>query len=182
MISRRAFIRSLAVGFIAAPLTAEAQQSVTIPRIGWLSIDVSAASGERYLGRFRRGLTDLGYVEGKNIVIDFRSADGKAERLPALADELVRSGVQVIVALEPPSMQAAARVTRTIPIVARFSEDPVDAHLVASFARPGGHLTGVTSTSVELYGKRLELLKGTVPTMSSIGVILDPQGPGTPVM
>jgi putative ABC transport system substrate-binding protein len=178
-LTRAALAVGLVLSILTVPLAATAQNGARMPRIGWLSNSDPTGSGGRYLEAFRRGLTELRYVEGKNIVIELRWANGKAERLPALADELVRAGVRVIVALEPASMEGAARVTRMVPIVGRFSENPVDAHLVASFARPGGNITGVTSISTELNGKRLELLKQAVPATSRVGIIVDRAHPGS---
>ena len=163
---------------LAAPLVAKAEQAATVARIGWLANSGPTGSGGRYLDAFRRGLHGLGYVEGRNIAIQFRWADGHTERLPALATDLIRADVQVIVALEPASTLAAAEATRTIPIVARFSADPVEMHLAASLARPGGNVTGVTSISGELYSKRLELLKQALPAMARVGVLVDPRHPG----
>ena len=178
-VARRWLITRFPVVLVFAPRAVTAQDRAGMPRIGWLSNSDPTGSGGRYLEAFRRGLTELRYVEGKNIVVELRWANGKAERLPALADELVRAGVRAIVAIDPPSVQAAARVTRVVPIVGRFSDDPVDAHLVVSFARPGGNLTGVTSISGELHGKRLELLKQALPALAHVGVIVDREGPGS---
>ena len=177
---RRAFIGTLAGGLVAAPLAAEGQLSTAIHRIGWLSYSESTAAGGRYLDVFRRGLAEMGYVEGTNVRIELRWAHGKEERLSVLAEELVRAGVRVIVALDPPSMRAAGHATHTVPIVARFSEDPAEARLVESLARPGSNLTGVTSISAALYGKRLELLRDALPPLASVGVILDREGPASP--
>ena len=171
----------VAVLLIVAPVAAKVQQAATAARIGWLSNSGPTGSGGRYLDAFRRGLHDLGYVEGRNIAIQLRWADGQAERLPALAADLVRADVKVIVTLEPPSTRAAAAATRTIPIVARFSDDPVETHLAASLARPGGNVTGVTSISGELHGKRLELLKEMLPAITRVGVLMDPRNPGSRV-
>src|SRR5438093_13581799 len=118
---RRTFVAS-AIALIVAPLAAEAQQTAAVPRIGFLSDNEPPGRGARYLDALRGGLTELGYADGKNLAIEYRWAAGKEERLHTLAQELVRAGVQVIVALEPPSTRAAVRATRTVPIVARFSE------------------------------------------------------------
>jgi putative ABC transport system substrate-binding protein len=126
------------------------------------------------LEAFARGLRDLGYVEGQNILIERRFAAGKLERLLALAAELVRLNVGVIVALDPPATAAAKDATKTIPIVMRSSDDPTATGLVASFARPGGNITGVYSPYAELSPKRLELLKETLPGIMRVAVLWDP--------
>ena len=172
-------LAAAALLLLAGSIAAHAQQAATVARIGWLSNAGPTDSGGRYLDAFRRGLRDLGYAEGRNFAIQFRWADGQVERLPALAADLVRADVQVIVTLEPPSTRAAAGATRTIPIVARFSDDPVETHLAASLARPGGNVTGVTSISGELHGKRLELLKEMLPAITRVGVLMDPRNPGS---
>jgi putative ABC transport system substrate-binding protein len=127
---------------------------------------------------FLRGLADLGYKEGHNIVIEHRSAEGKNDRLEALAAELVQLKVDIIVALEPPSARAAKKATQVIPIVMRSTDDPVRAGFVASLARPGGNITGVTSIATELIGKRLELIKDILPRNSRIAVFWDPEFQG----
>jgi putative ABC transport system substrate-binding protein len=164
---------------LVAPLPLKGQQAVTIARIGLLSNSGPTGAGGRYLDAFRRGLGDLGYAEGRNIAIQFRWSDGQEERLPTLAADLVRADVKVIVTIDPPSTRAAAAKTRTIPIVARFSDDPVETHFAASLARPGGNVTGVTSISGELYGKRLEFLKELLPALTRVGVLMDPRNPGS---
>jgi putative ABC transport system substrate-binding protein len=139
----------------AWPHAARTQQS-KVPVIGFLS--VASAQGSRSAA-FYRGLRELGYIEGTNIAIEYRWADYRLERLPALAAELVARKVEIIVALEPPAAYAAAKATTRIPIVMRSTGDPVQEGLVASIARPGGNVTGLSSESSELYGKRLEFLK-----------------------
>ncbi len=126
-----------------------------------------------------QGLRELGYAEGQDIVIERRVADGKTERLPGLAAELVRLAVALIVAPDPPSARAATNATRTVPIVMRSSGDPVASGLVASLARPGGNITGVYSIAEELVGKRLELLKEVAPHLSRVAVLWDPDFPGS---
>jgi len=155
------------------------------PRIGWLMLGGSAGrtgtaheeTSTRYEA-FRLGLRELGYVPGQNLIIDHRSARREASRLPALASELVQLNVSVLVALEPPAVEAARSATRTIPIVMRSSGDPVELGWVASLARPGGNVTGVTSYSTDLYGKKLQLLKETIPALSRVAVLWDPSAPG----
>jgi putative ABC transport system substrate-binding protein len=117
-------------------------------------------------GEFVQALRELGYVEGKNIAFEFRSAEGKFDRFPALADELVRLKVDVLVATSTPEALAFKTATKTIPIVFYTGSDPIEVGLVDSLARPGGNITGVTLISTELIGKRLEVLKGTIPTVS----------------
>jgi len=156
---------------------AEAQQQAKIPKIGWLGI--RAASSDPARESFRREFRALGYVDGNNIVFEYRSADDKIERLSALADELVRLKVDVLVAWLTPAAVAAKNATRTIPIVFNGGFDPVAAGLVASLARPGGNITGFTSIASVLAGKRLELLKEVIPKLSRVAVIWDPQNPGS---
>jgi putative ABC transport system substrate-binding protein len=150
---------------------AEAQQQAKTPRIGLLSAGTAQLP---YLEAFRQGLRDLGYVDGKNIVIDWRHAGGKPEQLPILAAELTRSEVNLIVATRTPAIRAAAQATKTIPIVMVGSGDPVAEGVVASLARPGGNVTGLALLGPELNGKRLELLKETFPKVSRVAVLRAP--------
>jgi putative ABC transport system substrate-binding protein len=158
---------------LAAPLAAKAQQAAgKVPRIGFL---FSGASGPaREVDTFRQGLRDLGYIEGQNIAIEYRFAGGQVERLPELAAELVRLKLDVIVAPYTPPALAAKRATSTIPIVFAVVADAVGAGLIANFARPGRNITGLTSSSAELGGKRLELLKQVVPKASRVAVLYNP--------
>ncbi len=151
-----------------APL-ADAQQAGKIPRIGWLTGPSLAANSAR-IEAFRQGLRELGYVEGKNIVIEWRSAEGKLDRLPALAAELVRLKVDIIVSGGLGPTRAAKEATITIPIVMTNDGDPVGTGIVASLARPGGNITGLSTLAPELSGKRLELLKEIVPKLSRVAV------------
>ncbi len=145
---------------LIAPLTALAQGSTpNVPRIGYLEASMPQNGTSAFLEDFRQGLRDLGYVEGKNVRLEIRWGEGKLERLPALADELVRLKVDVIVAVNSPSVAAAKQATRTVPIVMPVSSDPVGDGLVASLARPGGNITGLSVMSSELGQKRLQLLK-----------------------
>jgi ABC-type uncharacterized transport system substrate-binding protein len=171
VMDRRAFIETLAVGLLAAPLAAEAQQAAKVARIGYLAANLAA--GPHRLEAFRQGLRDLGYVEGRNLVIESRSAEGKFERLPALAAELVALKVDVIVTAEgTPAALAAKQATRTLPIVFATAGDPVASGLVTSLARPGGNVTGLSIlSSPELVGKYLELLKQAVPGVSQVAVL-----------
>jgi putative ABC transport system substrate-binding protein len=174
--TRREFIGTLAGALLAAPLAAEAQQAAKIARIGFLTLNL--ALNPQLREAFLRGLRDLGYVEGSNVVIEYRDAEGKPERLPALAAELVALKVDVIVA--PPTLAALAakQATRTLPIVFTAA-DPVTDGLVTSLARPGGNVTGLSTTAApEIVGKRLELLKQAVPGVNRVAVLWQPGGQG----
>jgi putative ABC transport system substrate-binding protein len=157
---------------------AEAQQAKKIPRIGYLSITDAATDSARAEG-IRLALRELGYIEGQNIAIEYRYAEGKNDRLPELAAELLRLKVDIIVAAAGDiTIRAAKNATKTIPIVMTGSGvDPVRAGLVESLARPGGNVTGLTRLSRELGGKRLELLKEAVPKLSRVAVLYDPALP-----
>jgi ABC-type uncharacterized transport system substrate-binding protein len=176
-----AFRKSLYCGVLAVLLTVPvppvvAQQPISkVPRLGYLASNPLVSS--RDLEAFRQGLAELGYIEGKNIAIEYRSAEGKLDRLPDLAAELVALKVDIIVAINPPSARAAKDVTKTIPIVMRSTDDPVMTGLVASLARPGGNITGLTSISTELHGKRLELLKDVLRRTHVVAVIHNPTAP-----
>jgi putative ABC transport system substrate-binding protein len=172
-VDRRSFLGTLASGLLAAPLAARAQQAAKIARIGFLSLNLTPNS---HLGKaFREGLRDLGYVEGRNVVIEFRDAEGKPERLPALAAELVVLKVDVIVTGggTPPAL-AAKRATNTLPIVFASAPDPVKDGLVTSLARPGGNVTGSSNLNPELVGKSLEQLKQAVPGVSQVALLWQP--------
>jgi putative ABC transport system substrate-binding protein len=161
----------LTCGLLAAPCAAEAQQAKHVPQIGFLSASSPSTNAAR-IEAFRQGLRELGYVEGTNPVIEWRSAEGKLERLPALAAELVRLKVDVIVTAAPSSTRAAKEATATIPIVmGGIGGDPVAAGFVASLARPGGNVTGLTALAQELSGKQLELLKELLPRLSQVAVL-----------
>jgi putative ABC transport system substrate-binding protein len=167
-------IMTLTLSFLAAPLAAGAQQAGRIPRIGLLW---SGAPSDPYAQAFRQGLQELGYVEGKSIVLEDRSAEGRPDRLPTLAAELVRLQVDVILAAESETIRAAWQATKTIPIVMATSGDPVGLGVVASLAHPGGNVTGLSSISTELAGKRLELLKGLVPGVTRVAFVWNPDNP-----
>src|SRR5882724_986535 len=156
---------------------AEAQQPPKISRIGFLST-TSPSNVPTRLEAFRQGLRDLGYVEGKNIVIEYRDAEAKPERLPALAAELVRLKVDVIVISGPSPTRAAKEATATIPIVMTWDYDPVGNGFVASLARPGGNITGLSTLAPEISGKQLELLKEIVPKLSRVAVLGTSTVPG----
>ena len=172
MTSRRAFICTISGALLTASFAAEAQQAAKIARIGYLGRDIAPA---RHLPEaFLQGLTDLGYVEGRNVVIEYRDAEGKSERLPALAAELVALKVDVIVAASIQPALAAKQATRTLPIVFASVGDPVSSGLVTSLARPGGNVTGLSFLAPELVGKHLELLKQAVPGVSRVAVLWQP--------
>jgi putative ABC transport system substrate-binding protein len=175
-------ITALALGamLLALSFTANAQQSKKVPRIGFLVANFPSTNPAR-IEAFRQGLCDLGYVEGKSIAIEWRYAEGKPDRLPALATELVRLKVDVIVTAGPASTRPAKEATITIPIVMGFDNDPAGNGFVASLARPGGNITGLTHLSPDLTGKRLELLKEVVPKLSRVGVLWNPNQPGQPL-
>ena len=149
---------------------AEAQQPTKVPRIGSLYAGDPSTQSAR-IEAFRQGLRDLGYVEGKNIVVEYRYADGKPDRLPALAAELVRLKVDVIISGGASATRPAKEATTTIPIVMTNDPDPVRSGFVASLARPGGNVTGLSALTTELSGKRLELLKEIVPRLSRVAVL-----------
>jgi putative ABC transport system substrate-binding protein len=158
-------------------LPAQAQQPTKTPRIGFLSASSAAPLSSR-IEAFRQGLRELGYVEGKNIVIEWRSAEGKADLLPALVAELVRLKVNVIVTAGPASTRPAKEATSTIPIVMGFDNDPVGNGFAASLARPGGNITGLSTLAPEISGKQLELLKEIVPRISRVAVLGHSTEPG----
>jgi putative ABC transport system substrate-binding protein len=155
----------------ALSLPAEAQKPKKIPRIGILRV---GSAPDPFVEAFRQGLRDLGYVEGKNIAIEYRWAEGKNERLPDLAADLVHLQMDVIVTAGPGPILAAKQASSTIPIVMPVVLNPVDSGLVASLARPGGNLTGLASQADELPGKWIELLKETLPKVSRMAALLDP--------
>jgi putative tryptophan/tyrosine transport system substrate-binding protein len=162
---------TLALGFLVAPLASQAQPPAKVARIGYLS--AVGGAGSPLVEAFRQGLRELGYVEGHNIAIEFRAAEGERDRLPALAAELVQRPVDVLVARSTDAAQAAKNMTTTVPIVMVVDADPVATGLVASLARPGGNLTGLTTVATGLGSKRLELLKEAVPSLSRVAVLWD---------
>jgi putative ABC transport system substrate-binding protein len=165
------------LAMLGAGALVEAQQQSKIPKIGWFS-GLSASAARSGFSGVQRELRALGYVEGKNFTFDYRYADNRLDRLPALADELVGLKVDVLIARAPRPALAAKNATRTIPIVFYDVADPVALGLVDSLARPGGNLTGLTIITEVLVGKRLELLKETVPKLSAVAVLWNPQNPG----
>ena len=175
MIDRRTFLAGSGAVLLAAPLAAQAQQAAKVARIGFLSLN--AAANPHLHVAFRQGLRDLGYVEGRNVVIEHRDAGGKYERLPALVAELVALKVDVIVTGGgTPTALAAKQASRTLPIVFSSAADPVTDGLVTSLARPGGNITGLSNFTPELVGKCLEHLKQAVPGASWAAVLWQPSG------
>ena len=166
---RRAFVRSLTLGLLAVPLAGEAQQAGKVPRVGVLVVAASPMARDS----FPRGLRDLGYVEGRDVIIEWRDAEGNNHRVPALAADLVRLGVDVIFALGPEARTAAMKATSTIPIVA-LGADPVGEGWAASLARPGGNVTGLTVTIPELDEKRMQLTTEIVPRLSQLAILRGP--------
>ena len=170
--------RFLAVLIVfALSIPAEAQQPAKIPRIGYVSGTGDSSNPGPYVAALRQGLRDLGYIDGKNIVIEYRGAEGKLERIPGIVAELVQLKVDVLVVLIPQAIRAAKQATKTIPIVMVTQEDPVAAGLIDSLARPGGNITGLATLQRDLSGKRLELLAEVVPGISRVGVLWNPNIP-----
>jgi putative ABC transport system substrate-binding protein len=175
---RRAFVGTLAGALLAAPLAAEAQQAAgNVYRVGYLSAG-SQESNEHLIQAFLRGLRERGWIEGQDLIVERRWAEGKNERLPALAAELVQRKVDVIVAAAEPAALAARYATSSVPIVILLVGDPVGSKLVASLARPEGNVTGMTFTpTLKILGKRLALLKEVVPHASRIAILSKPANP-----
>jgi putative ABC transport system substrate-binding protein len=173
----------LVVVALLAPLAGEAQHAASLPRIGFLApAPLSDPQVPRFLNAFRQGLRESGYVEGQNIAIEFRSAEGQYDRLPGLAAELVRLKVNVILAAGPLASQVAKQATETIPIVMASVADPVGAGFVASLARPGGNITGLSLMHADLVTKQLDLLKEVLPKVSRVAVLGNPANPNTAPM
>jgi ABC-type uncharacterized transport system substrate-binding protein len=171
-------VLTLSAMLLALCFPAEAQQPTKIPRIGYLTADSRSAHADVRAEAFREGLRELGYVEGRNIVIEWRNAEGKLDRLPALAAELVRLKVDVIVTGGPTATRPVKEATSTIPVVMTQDSDPVGNGFVASLARPGGNITGLSNLAQEISGKRLELLKEIVPKLSRVAVLGVSTNPG----
>jgi putative ABC transport system substrate-binding protein len=176
LVDRRAFLGTLAGGLLAAPLAAGAQQAGKVSRIAFLGTSSPALESD-LTNAFRQGLRDLGYVEGRNLVIEYRWAGGHYERYPALVAEIVRLKVDLIVTEGTPAALAAKEGAGTIPVVVAVIGDPVALGVASSLAHPGGNITGLTSMSLEVDGKRLELLKELVPGASRVGVLWNPANP-----
>jgi putative tryptophan/tyrosine transport system substrate-binding protein len=175
-IRRREFITLLGGAAAAWPLAARAQQSAKVPRVGFMGNSTEVLEAN-LVGPFREGLRGLGYQEGQNIVIEYRWAEGKYERFPALIAELLAANVDVIVTAGTPASLAVKKATSSVPLVMIAVGEPVATGLVASLARPGGNITGVTSISPEIEGKRLELLREVVPGLSHIAVLWNAGSP-----
>ena len=169
---------TLALGVLSAPLGADAQQAGKVARIGVLgNLPPTTPAAARIVNSLVQGLHDLGYVEGQDIAFEWRFVEGRFERFPEFAAELVRLRVDIIVAMNTPATVAAKDATRTIPIVTVTAADPVGQGLVASLARPGGNVTGLTSVLIELSAKQLQLLKQAVPKVTRVAVLWNPTHP-----
>jgi putative ABC transport system substrate-binding protein len=177
-VSKGVYRFTLSLLLFALCVSAEAQQAKKIPRIGILAA-ATPVTAAHLVEAFKQGLHERGYIEGQNIVLELRFGQGKAEQFPILATELVHLKVDVIVALTNPVIDAVRQATQTIPIVMPAASDPVGAGFVASLARPGGNITGLTGYSPELNGKRLELLKEAFPKVSRVALLLSPNFPGS---
>jgi putative ABC transport system substrate-binding protein len=174
MIRRREFITLLGGAAASWPLAARAQQTA-MPVIGFLHRETATPGREVFIAAMKRGLVEVGYVEGRNVAIEYRWAEGQTDRLPALATDLVRRNVVVIVAVPTPTVLAAKSATQTIPIAFLVGTDPVESGLVESLNRPGGNATGVSLVDVEVIPKRIELLHQLIPTATSIALFVNPK-------
>jgi ABC-type uncharacterized transport system substrate-binding protein len=174
VVTRRTFLGTLTGAFLAAPLAAEAQQAGKVYRIGFLRV-TSPSDRPHLLDAFRQGLRELGWVEGQNIIIDYRYAEDRVDRLPGLAAELVRLKVDLIVSAGTQGVTAAKNATEAVPIVMVAVRDPVGTGLIASLVRPGGNITGVSdSAGLEIVAKQLELLKETIPKIRRVAILSNP--------
>jgi putative ABC transport system substrate-binding protein len=175
MNNRRKLFIALGANVIAAPFASFAQQQGKIWRVGFLAQrHVNFIDSDNYYGPFRQGMQNLGYVEGKNLIIEWRSAEGKNERLPSLAAELVNFKVDVIVTVGAPAISAAQKATATIPIVMGGTSDPVGFGFVSSLARPAGNITGLSNMAADVRLKQLEMLLAIVPKVSRVAVLVNP--------
>ena len=179
-LTRLWLVATVALGILAAALATDAQQPVKVPRIGLL-LPFSPSDAAPWHQAFREGLRELGWLEGKNISIEYRYAEGRNDRLPDLAADLVRLKVDIIIVSISTDALVAKKATGTIPIVMASAGDPVPLGLVDTLARPGGNITGLTQMAPELAGKRLELLKETVPKLTRVGVLWYPKGATSPL-
>jgi putative ABC transport system substrate-binding protein len=178
-VDRRRFLLTSLAGAFAAPLAGEGQHAANIPRVGFLSpSSLSDPRTSRYFQALRQGLRELGYVEGQNIAIESRWAEGQYSRLPSLAVELVRLKIMVLVTYGGVATQAAKQATATIPIVMAVVQEAVSTGLASSLARPGGNITGMSSMSPELVEKQLQILKEVVPKVSRVALLGNPAQPG----
>jgi putative ABC transport system substrate-binding protein len=176
--SRRAFLLAT-IAVTVAPLAAAAQPLTKVPRVGFFTTG-SPASSAHLLEGFKQGLRELGYEDGRSVRLEVRYGESKPEHFPLIAAELVRLNVDVIVALPNPAIEAVRQATRTIPIVMPIGADPVGVGFVASVARPGGNITGLSAYAPELNGKRLGLLKEMAPKLAGIALLMSPNIPGNP--
>jgi ABC-type uncharacterized transport system substrate-binding protein len=170
---RREFITLVGGGVIASPLSVRAQQT-TVPVVGFLHGGLANAFAKAEVAGFRSGLAETGYIEGRNVVIEYRWAEGHYDRLPALADDLVRRNVAVIAAGTTPATIAAKAATATLPIIFQFGVDPVKVGVVSSLNRPGGNVTGIVNLSIGLMAKRIELIHQVVPDSKMIAALVNP--------
>jgi len=177
-VERRAFLGAVAGGLLAAPLGTEAQQAGKVYRIGFLR---GGPPPESYLDAFQQGLRERGYVYGQNVVVELRTTDGSVDQLPQLAEELLRSKVDVILASAGPAALAAKKATTSVPIVFVGVVDPIGVGLVPSLGRPGGNITGLATNSEDFAGKRLELLKAIVPSLKRVAVLWHPANLTNPI-
>jgi putative tryptophan/tyrosine transport system substrate-binding protein len=175
---RKVFCFAVCVLLLALCSSVEAQNTKKVPRIGFLPSAGDASNPGTQITAFQQGLRDLGYIDGKNILIEYRYGEGQAERIPSFVAELVQLKVDVLIVGSPGAVQEAKKATKTIPIVFVITQDPVAAGYVDSFARPGSNVTGITRLTRDLSGKRLELLKETIPTISRIGILWSGAGNG----
>src|SRR2546428_3124771 len=175
--SKKILLSAVATFILASFHLAQAQQAKKVPRVGYLSGRGDPSTPDPLVEAFRQGLRDLGYIEGKNILVEYRYAEGKLDRIPSLVAELVQLKVDVLVSSTLPAIRAAKQTTKTIPIVMLTNVDPVATGIVDSLARPGGNITGLARFMTELSGKRLELLKEVVPKISHVGVLWDADDP-----
>ena len=178
MTYRRKLIIALLASSLGVPLASFGQQAAKVARIGFLEASSPSAIAAR-IEAFRQGLRELGYVEGKNVAIEYRYAEGNFDRLPALAAELVRLNVNVIVTGGPTAIPAAKAATTAIPIVMAFDTDPVGSGFAASLAKPGGNITGLSTLAPELSAKQIELLKEIVPKLARVAVLGTASRPGS---
>jgi putative ABC transport system substrate-binding protein len=178
MIRGKIFVWLLAAVLLTTTPLADAQEPAKIPRIGYVSASGEPNNPGPQIEAFRQGLRDLGYHDGKNVLVEYRYLEGKLDRIPTFMAELAQLKVDVFVLTSLPAIRAAKQATRSIPIVIVTTQDPVATGLVDSLARPGGNITGLTRLTYDLSAKRLELLKETVPAMSRVGVLWDAAGSG----
>ena len=179
--TRQLFCLALCALLLSLCVPLEAQEAKKIPRIGYVRVVGGPSPPGPNVEAFRQGLKDLGYVEGTNILIDFRYAEGKRDRVPSLVAELVQAKVDVLISGDDPAIRVAKQTTKTIPIVMVINQDPVATGIVDSLARPGGNITGISRLTRELAGKRLELLTEVVPGIGRLGVLWDASSEGSKI-